>query len=111
MSNRSHFRYSARCYDRQLDSGPQNEERTSVHRLRAVVILFPSQARLAAVVLLTASFQVHGFDLLDAYQLALTRDPAYASARAAWAAAQEKLPQGRALLLPSVTASANTNFN
>lgn len=35
----------------------------------------------------------------------------YAGARAAWAAAQEKLPQGRAGLLPSASVSASTQYN
>ena len=49
--------------------------------------------------------------LMAVYRLAQARDSSYAVARAAWAAAQEKIPQGRALLLPEVTVSANTNFN
>ena len=35
----------------------------------------------------------------------------YASARAAWAATQEKLPQGRAGLLPQANLSASTQYN
>lgn len=50
-------------------------------------------------------------DLLGVYQLALARDSIYATARSAWAAAQEKIPQGRALLLPELSASANVNHN
>ncbi|MGH8751783.1 MAG: TolC family outer membrane protein, partial [Burkholderiales bacterium] len=52
-----------------------------------------------------------GADLLEIYRQALSQDAVYASARAAWQAGQEKLPQGRALLLPSVNLSGNTTYN
>jgi outer membrane protein len=42
-------------------------------------------------------------DLMDVYREALEQDAQYSSARAAYQAAQEKLPQGRAGLLPTVT--------
>jgi outer membrane protein len=44
-------------------------------------------------------------DLMDVYRDALEHDAQYASARAAHLAAQEKLPQGRAGLLPTLTLS------
>ncbi len=50
-------------------------------------------------------------DLLDTYHAAQGQDAAFAAARAARAAGQEKLPQGRSLLLPSVNLSANSTFN
>jgi outer membrane protein len=50
-------------------------------------------------------------DLLQVYQEALSKDATYQSARAARQAGQEKLPQGRALLLPSVSLGANTTYN
>jgi outer membrane protein len=50
-------------------------------------------------------------DLLEVYRQARGSDAVYASARAAWAAAQEKLPQGRAGLLPSANLSASTQYN
>jgi outer membrane protein len=50
-------------------------------------------------------------DLADIYRQARDSDAVYASARAAWAAAQEKLPQGRAGLLPAANLSASTQFN
>ncbi len=53
----------------------------------------------------------HAADLLEVYREALSQDAVYASARAAWQAGQEKLPQGRALLLPSVSLSGNTTYN
>lgn len=53
----------------------------------------------------------HAADLLEIYRKALSQDAVYASARATWQAGQEKLPQGRALLLPSVNLSGNTTYN
>jgi outer membrane protein len=50
-------------------------------------------------------------DLAELYRQARDSDAAYASARAAWAAAQEKLPQGRAGLLPAASLSAFTQYN
>jgi outer membrane protein len=50
-------------------------------------------------------------DLLEIYREAQKSDAAYASARAAWAAGQEKLPQGRAGLLPQASLSASTQYN
>ena len=54
---------------------------------------------------------VHAADLMEIYRQALSQDAIYASARAAWQAGQEKLPQGRALLLPSVNLTGNTTYN
>jgi outer membrane protein len=50
-------------------------------------------------------------DLLQMYQEALIQDPGLQSAKSAQIAGQEALPQGRALLLPSVSLSANTQYN
>jgi outer membrane protein len=50
-------------------------------------------------------------DLLDIYHAAQSQDAVFASARAAQQAGQEKLTQGRSLLLPSVNLSANTTYN
>ncbi len=52
-----------------------------------------------------------GADLMEILRQAQTADASYAAARAAWKAAQEKLPQGLALLLPSVSLSGNTQYN
>ncbi|HJT52197.1 MAG TPA: TolC family outer membrane protein [Nitrosospira sp.] len=46
---------------------------------------------------------LHAADLMEIYHEALEQDPQYSSARFAHQAAQEKLPQGRAGLLPTVT--------
>jgi outer membrane protein len=53
----------------------------------------------------------HGADLLAVYRDAQSADAVYASARAAYEANKEALPQGRAGLLPSVSLSANTQIN
>ncbi len=50
-------------------------------------------------------------DLLEIFKLAHRADAVYGSARAAWTATQEKLPQGRSGLLPSATFSASTQYN
>jgi outer membrane protein len=50
-------------------------------------------------------------DLIGIYRDALSQDPVYASARAAFEAAKELAPQARAGLLPSVSLSAGFNRN
>lgn len=50
-------------------------------------------------------------NLLDIYRLAQTSDPTWASAQSARLAAQERLVQGKALTLPTVTAGANVNHS
>lgn len=52
-----------------------------------------------------------GADLIQVYRSAQASDAQYAAARATWAAGQERLPQGRAGLLPSVSVSAFTQYN
>jgi outer membrane protein len=58
-----------------------------------------------------AASAVQGADLLDAYRAAQKQDAVFASARAVHRAGQEKLTQGRSLLLPSVNLTANSTFN
>ena len=58
-----------------------------------------------------AGLPVAAADLLSIYREARDADAVYASARAAYTAGQEKLPQGLAGLLPTVSASANTQYN
>jgi outer membrane protein len=55
--------------------------------------------------------QLFAADLLEVYQEAKQNDSTFASAQSSWEAGQEKLPQGRALLLPNVGLSANTTYN
>jgi outer membrane protein len=50
-------------------------------------------------------------DLLSIYREAQVQDASYAGAKAQYIGAQEKLPQARALLLPSVNFSAGTHYN
>ncbi|PKO84695.1 MAG: channel protein TolC [Betaproteobacteria bacterium HGW-Betaproteobacteria-11] len=50
-------------------------------------------------------------DLLSIYHDAAANDPQFASARASLDAGREKLPQGRAGLLPAVGLNANTTWN
>lgn len=51
---------------------------------------------ITAITLLTLSAQPHAADLLDYYREAQTQDPAYSSARFAFKAAQERIPQAEA---------------
>ncbi|MDP2809362.1 MAG: TolC family outer membrane protein [Rhodocyclaceae bacterium] len=50
-------------------------------------------------------------DLLTVYREALAYDASFAAARASLDASREKLPQGRAGLLPTIGLSANTTHN
>ena len=61
--------------------------------------------------LLALSQPLAAADLLQIYRDARTNDAVYASARAALRAGKEKLPQGMALLLPTVSGTANTIYN
>jgi outer membrane protein len=64
------------------------------------------QKPLIAVLLASAFFSLdtQAADLLQVYQQALANDATYASARASAAAGRERVPQGRAGLLPTVSA-------
>jgi outer membrane protein len=61
--------------------------------------------------LLGASGWVQAADLLETFHAAQGNDPVFAAARATQQAGQEKLPQGRSLLMPSVNLTANSTFN
>ena len=52
----------------------------------------------------------YGADLLDVFRQAQLSDTTYAAARATWAAAQERIPQGRAGLLPLASVSASAQY-
>ena len=52
-----------------------------------------------------------GADLLDVFRQAQLADSTYAAARATWAAAQERIPQGRAGLLPLASLSVSAQYN
>ncbi len=60
---------------------------------------------------LGAGMPAGGADLLDVFKQAQNADVVYAAARATWIATQEKLPQGRSGLLPSLSLSGSTQFN
>jgi len=62
---------------------------------------------LLTLALLAAVWDAGAANLSDIYRQARKNDAVYASAQAAYKAGLEKLPQGRALLLPSVNLSAN----
>jgi outer membrane protein len=62
---------------------------------------------LLSLVLTTLVFGAEAANLSDIYRQARKNDMVYASAQAAYKAGLEVLPQGRALLLPSVNLSAN----
>lgn len=57
------------------------------------------------------SFNAHAADLIQVYQQALANDAVYASARASLAAGRERVPQGRAGLLPTVGVSGAITRN
>jgi len=61
--------------------------------------------------LLGASSWAQADDLLETFRAAQANDPVFAAARATMHAGQEKLPQGRALLMPNISLSANSTFN
>ena len=58
-----------------------------------------------------SAFGAHAADLLQVYRDAAGYDAQYAAARASRDAGLEKLPQGRAGLLPTLGLSANTTWN
>jgi len=68
----------------------------------------------AVSVLLSALFlsaAAQGADLLQVYKEALDNDPQFGAAKATLEAGREKLPQGRATLLPTLGLSVNTMWN
>ncbi len=67
------------------------------------------QKPLIAVLMASAfvSFNAGAADLIQVYQQALANDAVYASARASLAAGRERIPQGRAALLPTVGLSGS----
>ena len=52
-----------------------------------------------------------GGNLSDAYRAAAAHDAIYAAAQSAYRAAQERIPQARAGLLPNIGLNANTRYN
>jgi len=71
----------------------------------------PSLKLFIAIAFAGSAVTAHAADLLQVYRDAAGFDAQYAAARAARAAGLEKLPQGRAGLLPTIGLSANTTWN
>ncbi len=67
--------------------------------------------KVLGIILACASPLAGAADLADIYRAAQSQDAVFAAARAAHEAGQEKLTQGRALLLPNVKLSANATRN
>lgn len=61
--------------------------------------------------LVALSSAAHAADLLSVYRDAKVQDPVFLASQARLRAAEEKVPQGRALLLPNVGLNANTTYN
>jgi outer membrane protein len=66
-----------------------------------------------AVIAVAAAFagEAAAIDFLQTYRLARQNDATFSAARASLEAGLEKLPQGRALLLPVINGTANTTWN
>lgn len=69
----------------------------------------PSQIALGLALAFSCSASVLAADLLQVYQKARENDPIYAEAKARYEAGREKLTQGRAGLLPTLSLSATSN--
>lgn len=69
-------------------------------------------SKITMSVLLAMGLQAHAHaaDLLETYHTAQGQDAVFASARAAQQAGQEKRTQGRSMLMPSVSLSANSTY-
>lgn len=70
-----------------------------------------SRALPALLITLVIAAGAQAADFLDAYRAAMENDPVIAEARAKLEAAEQKIPQGRAGLLPTISASANSMYN
>jgi outer membrane protein len=71
----------------------------------------PQLSLLVALAFAGGALNAQAADLLQVYRDALIQDAQYAAARAARDAGIEKLPQGRAGLLPTLGLAANTTWN
>lgn len=71
----------------------------------------PSLKTLIAIALAGSALNLQAADLMQVWRDAATFDAQYAAARAARHAGLEKLPQGRAGLLPTIGLTANTTWN
>lgn len=64
-----------------------------------------------ALVVLALAMPAAGEDLLEIYRAAQLNDPQLGAARSNWVALQERVPQARSGLLPSVGLAASANAN
>ena len=78
---------------------------------RTGVCRFRAQAFRIAALLLALPAHAGAADLIDIYRQAKAADTTYSAARATWAAAQERIPQARAGLLPLASITASTQYN
>jgi outer membrane protein len=67
--------------------------------------------RFALAAMLCLGVSAQASDLLESFHAAQANDPVFAAEISRHRASQEKLAQGRSLLLPSVNATANTTYN
>src|SRR5690349_13676521 len=67
--------------------------------------------RSGALALACVAVTAQADDLLQVYREAQKQDPTIAGARSQWEATQERVPQARAGLLPSVSAAGQANLN
>ena len=67
--------------------------------------------RISFLVIALVAGQTSAADLLSIYREAQIQDATYAGAKAQYIGAQEKLPQARALLRPSINFSAGAHYN
>jgi len=72
---------------------------------------FRRLALAVSVATVLAAGAASGEDLLQIYREAQKSDPSIAAARSQWEATQERVPQARSALLPSVSAQAQANLN
>jgi outer membrane protein len=70
-----------------------------------------TKSSLAIAALLSCAGTAAAADLLDVYRQARSSDPTYSAAKSGWAAAQERIPQARAGLLPLASISASAQYN
>ena len=70
-----------------------------------------SKIAMSVLLALGIQSQAQGVDLIEIYHAAQSQDAVFASARATQQAGEEKLTQGRSLLMPSVNFNANTTKN
>lgn len=67
--------------------------------------------KLLSVMLMTCAWSAQAANLTEIYKLARQHDPVYAAAYASYKAGLEKMPQGQALLRPTLGMSANLRHN